>query len=179
MKRVVIAHGWADDPNVGWLNWLGEQLKQRGFEVSKPVFTEPDPKAFNLERWCQVMSEAVGAADEQTVLLGHSLGCYLVMQYLSSHDVKVAGIVLVAGGLPTWRPELAAQLDLEAIPGRASRRICIYSDDDRVVVPERSQELAQAIKAEEVVDAGKRHFAGLKGLNELPSALEAVLSCYA
>jgi uncharacterized protein len=175
-KRLFVAHGWADDPDQGWIAWLVKQAAARGIEAVAVKF--PEPQKPSITQWTQLLREAVGVPDEQTVLVGHSLGCYLVLNYLSQEKGQVGGIVLVAGGLPKHRPELLAGLDMAAVKAKAMRRICIYSDDDRVVPLEASVELAEAIEAERVLDAGKRHFAGLRGVIELPSVLAAVLSCY-
>lgn len=173
-KRVILVHGWADDPRQGWLAWLAKELQARGIETTAPHFTDPDPDKPHLARWIKQLDEAAGKVDTNMVLVGHSLGCYLVLEYLSRHEVSVAGIVLVAGGLPNWRPELLDTLDLELVKQRAKHRICIYSDNDHVVEPARTQEMAKAIHAEEIVDPGKRHFAGLRGVTELPSVLEVL-----
>ncbi|HSX47914.1 MAG TPA: alpha/beta fold hydrolase [Candidatus Nanoarchaeia archaeon] len=173
--RVFIAHGWADDPTQGWIAWLVKQLQANDIEVVAPAF--PNPEKPSVEIWTNQLAGLICEADEQTVLVGHSLGVFLILRYLSEPGAQVAGAVLVAGGLPTHRPELLKELNFESVIKRAAKRICIYSDDDRVVPPERSLELAKAINAETVLDSGKRHFSGLRGCNELPSALNAVLSC--
>lgn len=145
-------------------------------QVEAPAFT--DPKNPSIALWLDELSRVVGEADEELVLVGHSLGCYIILRYLSEPGVGIAGTVMVAGGLPTHRPHLLEELDLEQVKQRAGRRICIYSDDDRVVLPERSKELAGSINAEAILDANKRHFSGLRGIVDLPSVLEAVKSCW-
>lgn len=179
-KRVVVAHGWADDPKRGWIDWLTKQLSAEAVAATAPQF--PDPKRPDIPVWMAVFSEAVGRSDEQLVLVGHSLGCLIVLKYLSDleTDIKIAGIVLVAGMPMTenWRPEGLYPIDFNKAKSVASRRICIYSDDDDKVEPERTKELAQLIDAKLIHDAGRGHFAGIHGVGELPSVLEAVKSCW-
>lgn len=181
-KRVVIAHGWADDPTKGWLGWIQGELSKEGIKASAPQF--PNPKTPETPDWMQTFRAAIGEPDDELVLVGHSLGCLVVLRYLSDLDpsVRVAGIVLVAGmaDIPQWHPNelFEPPLDFKKIQQIAKKRICIYSDDDDKVLPERSKELAKLIDAELVLDAGKGHFAGYFGCSELPSALEAVKSCF-
>ncbi len=179
-KRVVVAHGWADDPSRGWLDWLVRELPQHGIEAVAPQF--PEPKRPNIKAWIQTLADAIGRSDEELVLLGHSLGCLIVAKYLSDlpPDTKIAGIVLVAGMNTTesWRPEGLYPIDFDKVKITAQKRVCIYSDDDDKVEPERTKELARLIDAELILDPGKGHFAGIHGTHELPSALQAVLSCY-
>ncbi len=181
-KRVVIAHGWADDPTRGWMAWLREQLSTAGIQVAAPQF--PNPKTPEIPAWMRVYNEAVGRPDEGLVLVGHSLGCLVVLRYLSDleTDIRIAGIVLVAGmaEIPSWKaPGLFdPPLDFERAKAIARRRICLYSDDDDKVLPKRTKHLAELIDAELVLDAGRGHFAGLHGCDELPSALEAIDRCF-
>lgn len=177
-KRVVIVHGWADDPTQGWINWLVGELEQQGMTAMAPAFPEPDKP--DIGRWLEYLRTQTGELHGETVLVGHSLGCYLVTLLLSERRLPqpLAGVVLVAGGLPEHRPNLMKQLDFELIKQNTKHRVCIYSDDDRVVPQEASQKFAKALSAEEIVDPGKRHFSGLRGVTELPSALAAVTSCF-
>jgi uncharacterized protein len=181
-RRVVITHGWADDPTKGWIAWMVDQLKQLGIEAQAPQF--PNPKKPDIKAWLQTFEAAIGQPDDQLVLVGHSLGCMLIIRYLSNLDpsVRIAGIVLVAGmaDIPQWRhPALFdPPLDFDKVRAIAQQRICIYSDDDDKVLPERTQELARKLEAELIADHGKGHFAGFHGCTELPSALAAVRECF-
>jgi predicted alpha/beta hydrolase family esterase len=175
----VIAHGWADDPTKGWIAWLISQLKQRGIEAIAPQF--PEPKRPDIAAWLKVLAEAVGQPDQELVLVGHSLGCLIVLKYLSSPTLApIAGMVLVAG-MPTtesWRPPDLYPIEYAKVEQLAPKRICIYSNDDDKVEPVRTKELAKLTKSQLILDPDQGHFAGLHGVTELPSALKAVLSCY-
>ncbi len=177
-KRVVIAHGWADDPTRGWIVWLVQQLQRQGIEAIAPQF--PNPKTPDIPAWLQTLNEAIGQPDDELVLVGHSLGCLIACKYLADADNQIAGLVLVAGMTTTqsWQPPGLYPLDWDKVKGQAAQRICIYSDDDDKVEPARTKELANLIDAELVSDPGKGHFAGIQGCSQLPSALQAVLSCY-
>lgn len=161
---------------------MQRELAAAGVEAAAPQF--PDPKHPDIPAWLRVFDGAVGRPDDGLVLVGHSLGCLIVLRYLSDleTDVKIAGIVLVAGMVETagWRPPALFDppLDFDKIRATATRRICFYSDDDDKVLPERTKELAKLIDADLVLDSGKGHFAGLHGCTELPSALEAVSRCF-
>jgi predicted alpha/beta hydrolase family esterase len=176
----VIAHGWADDPTKGWIHWLAKELEAQGINAVAPQFPDakrPDPKV-----WLAELSQVIGKSGEGSVLVGHSLGCLVVLKYLSDLDPtsRIAGIVLVGGMKDTngWKPEGLYPIDYEKTISMASKRICIYSNDDDKVEPERTKELAKLLEAELVLDQNKGHFAGLHGCDQLPSALKAVQSCY-
>lgn len=178
-------HGWGD-PDNAWIDWLARELKGRRFDVAVPKL--PRPMLPDLPKWGEVLREAVGALDRNTVVVAHSMGVPAVLRLLNDYpgEVKIAGIVTVAGfgdgifeklGTP-----FAQELDFERISARAKTKVCIYSDNDPLVSPKRSERLAWWLGAREVVVVGGGHFFGSKlvpnAINKLPAALEAVLSCY-
>jgi predicted alpha/beta hydrolase family esterase len=185
-KRVILAHGWNDVPTNGWLDWLARELKSRGIEVIAPAF--PRPHMPKTKEWVRTLKEAAGELTKDTVLVGYSLGAPTTLRLLNDYpqDVAVAGLVLVAGfgddpsrilnGL------VKPPLDFKKIRRRARRRICIYSDNYRLIAPKRSQKLASAIEAKEIIELGAGHFVALKTVpgaySELPVVLEAVLECF-
>lgn len=179
-KRVVIAHGWADDPSRGWINWLVQELPKHDVSAQAPQF--PDAKRPNIPDWMRAFKEAISRPDDELVLVGHSLGCLIVCKYLSDLDpnIRIAGIVLIAGMTTTesWRPQGLYPIDFDRVKAAAMQRVCIYSDDDDKVQPERTKELAELVDAKLILDAGKGHFAGIHGCRELESALQAILDCY-
>lgn len=179
-------HGWNDDPTNVWIDWLASELESRGYVVETP--TMPNPHVPRPAKWLVALAQATGELDENTTLVAHSLGSPTVLRLLDDYpkDVRIAGLVLVAGfgdGV-LERPGafFHPPLDFNRITSRARTRVCIYSDNDPVVSPRRTKRLAMWLGAREVVVLGAGHFTGsshLRGtIDQLPAALEAVLSCY-
>ncbi len=185
-KRVILAHGWNDAPTNGWLGWLATQLQSRGIEVVAPAF--PRPQMPRTKEWVETLRGAAGALTKDTVLVGYSLGAPTVLRFLNDYpdEVRVRGVVLVAGfgddpsgilnGL--FKPAL----DFEKLIDRAQVRVCIYSDNDYLVAPRRSQKLAISLAAREIIELGGGHFVARRGFPgataELSVVLEAVLGCF-
>src|SRR3972149_1809387 len=96
-KRVFIAHGWEGTPESGWFPWLKQELETRGFDVFVPQL--PDTNHPRREKWVPALAEVVGVPDEQTYLIGHSMGCQTIARYLESlpEGVRVGGAIFVAG----------------------------------------------------------------------------------
>jgi predicted alpha/beta hydrolase family esterase len=185
-RKVIIAHGWNDSPDNLWISWLAGELKSRGFEVVTPAL--PRPLVPKLDHWLETLREAVGVLDRNTTLVGYSLGTPTTLRLLNdySNDVKIAGLVLVAGfgdGILA-RPGALFNppLEFDRIMGRAKTRVVIYSDDDHMIPIKRSQHLAIKLGAREVIVMGHGHFMGRSkhsnSIDRLPAALEAVLSAY-
>ncbi len=178
----MIAHGWADDPTKGWIGWLVQELQSQGIEALAPAF--PDPRRPDVTEWLKFLVQTVGKPDPELVLVGHSLGCPLILRFLSDQPAgtKVAGLVLVAGMADNPHQHLSPlydpPLDFAKINLMSECRICIYSDDDTSVDPDRTKSLAKKLDAKLVLDPGKGHFSGPKGCDRLPSVLEAVRDCF-
>ena len=97
MKRVIIVHGWDGYPEAGWFPWLKNELEKKGFEVLVPQL--PQPKVPRIENWVPKLTETVGTPDENTYLVGHSMGCQTIARYLEAlpEGVKIGGAVFIGG----------------------------------------------------------------------------------
>ena len=176
--RVVIIHGWADDPSKGWMGWLAHSLRDRGVEVVAPRM--PDPKQPNVEAWLKEVSSVVGVIDEQTALVGHSLGTYVLLRYLDGYarDDKLGKLILVAGFGGHERAEQGKhalpEVDFNRIRGRVNQIFNVYSDNDEIIPPAWSEALGRSLDAQNIIDPGKGHFAGLHGCDTLPIVAELI-----
>lgn len=185
-RRVIIAHGWNDGDKNAWINWLAIELESRGYEVIKPVF--PHVHLPRPSEWVEALKQEVGELDSQTVLVAYSLGVPTTLRFLSDYakHVRLAGLVLVAGfgdGI-NMKPGTLFDppLDFAKIKRRAGKRTVIYSDNDYLIAPRRSQQLAIELDAREIVIIGGGHLTGLPGLpgsrQQFPAVLGAVLDAY-
>ena len=178
ITRVVIVHGWADDPTKGWMRWLTDQLLVLGMEVIAPAM--PDPKQPNVDAWLDALSVAVGTVDQHTALVGHSLGTYVLLRYLSAYskDGRLGKLVLVAGFAGNERTEQGKRalpdVDLGKVKASVDQIYSVYSDNDEIIPAAWSKELGESLDAENVLDSGKGHFAGLHGCDTLPSVLKLI-----
>lgn len=165
-------HGWADDPTKGWIAWLVKELTNQGIAASAPFMRQS--KNSQLDDWVALLRRETSRLDAQTVVVGHSLGCAVVLGLLDEMKptTTIAGLVLVAGAIGK------RQFDLAKIRQMARERICIVSDNDRIVPPKLTKAMAKQLDARVVVDPGHGHFLGLKSCDKLPSAKLAVLECF-
>lgn len=181
MKRVFIIHGWGGSPEEAWMPWLRQELKKLGVEVYNPAMPDTDnPK---IETWVPFLAEQVGTSDQDTYLVGHSIGCQTIMRYLQSIDVSVGGVVFVAGWftlmnstpdeLPIREPWISTLIDYEKVKKNTSGNIIsIFSNDDDVVPLENVKFFEERLSAKTYLETGKGHFSGSDGITELPIVLE-------
>lgn len=186
MKRVFIVHGWDGYPGECWFPWLKKELERRGFHVVVPQM--PDPSAPAIETWGPHLANLVGAPDQETYFVGHSMGVQTILRYLQTIDTPVGGVVSVAGFFTlipgsigtaddekVAEPWLTTPMDLEKIRKNAGKIIAIFSDNDRYVPLENVEMFKERLSAETIVLHDKGHIGGSDNAKEVPEILNAVL----
>lgn len=130
MRNAVILHGTSDSPGSYWIPWLKAELQKKGYEVWAPQL--PGANQPSLEAQLPFVLEG-GRFDEETVLIGHSAGCPLILSALEAIEAPVRQAVLVAGycaPLPHGGSILQPAYDWEKIRSRCQDFVFINSDDD-------------------------------------------------
>lgn len=173
----LIVHGWRDDPHIGWLGWIAEQLEVRGYKVLAPRM-DSGAKPL-LKSWQETLIDLAKDLDDQSIIIAHSLGCFLTLRALEEIDsIRLKQVLLVSGFYDS--PHKATQRFFEPEPMwskiriKAQNFICIYSDDDKVVSPNRTRRLSDKLSARLVLFPGRGHFLGSRGMSTFPELLELV-----
>ncbi len=189
MKRVFIIHGWDGYPEEGGFPWLKKELEEKGFQVTVPVM--PQPKHPKIEEWVPFLRKVVGKPDENTFLVGHSIGAQTVLRYLEylSPKIKVGGVILLAGwinlsekafedaeDIQTARLWLDTPIDWGKIKSHTPNFTAIFSDNDPFVPLTDSNIFKEKLGAKIVIEKNKFHYSGSDGINQLPAVLKELLN---
>jgi predicted alpha/beta hydrolase family esterase len=102
MTKVFIFHGTGGYPEENWFPWLKEKLEEKGCEVIVPQF--PTPENQTLECWFKVFDKYRDKVDEDTILVGHSLGGSFLLRVLESLEKPARGAFFV--GTPIGIPPI-------------------------------------------------------------------------
>lgn len=187
-KRVYIIHGWGGYPEKNWFPWLKKELESRGFEVFVPRM--PDTDNPRIEKWVPKIAEVVGAADEETYFVGHSMGCQAIARYLETlpEYVRVGGVIFVAGffkrltGLgeePNFEEVekhwLETWPDFQNIKSHINKSVAIFSDDDPYVPLDNVEDFKEKLNSRIIILHNKGHINESSGITELPIILEELL----
>ncbi len=179
-KRAFLIHGWGGYPEEGWRPWLEEALLKHGIQAVSPAM--PDTNTPQMEKWIEHIHSVVGEPDQETYLLGHSLGSIAILRYLETfkEKQKVGGVVLIAGftddlGVPELRNFFLKPIDWEKIKSVCSKYISIESDNDPYNLAPYNEAFKKYLGAETLLEHNMMHFSGDDGISELPIALESVL----
>lgn len=138
MKRIIIIHCWGGPADGFWYPWLRDQLEQHEIAVEIPEM--PDPESPRIEEWVSHLAHIIGSPNEDTFLVGHSIGCQTILRYLESIDAKIGGALLVAGWfhLNGLSPEeqaiakewLETKIDINAASASCPYMVSLFSNND-------------------------------------------------
>lgn len=180
-KRVIIVHGYAASPQSHWFPWLKKTLENQGAVVTvacMPNSSTPDPV-----EWLQFLENLSLPLDENTIFIGHSLGCITVLNYLNKYSKeidKIGGYILVSGfdetleTLPSLKKHTDCKLDYTALVSLTEQRISIISSNDGIVNPKLSENLARLLKTDTVHVKNAGHFLDRDGYKEFTDILSVL-----
>ena len=80
MKKIILIHCWGGKPNYCWYPKAKEELEKEGFQITIPQMPNSDYPEYS--EWLKTIQKVAGEVDENTYLIGHSLGCITILRYL-------------------------------------------------------------------------------------------------
>jgi len=181
MKRAFIIHGAYGSPDENWFFFAKAEIASLGYEVIIPKF--PTPEEQNLKNWFSVFDKYMHEIDEETILIGHSLGCAFILNVLEKINVRVRGCYLVSGwigelGKPQFDPINKTIADREfnfdKIRDNCSLFIQIHGDDDPYVPLSKALELRKRILSELIIIKKGGHLNSESGFIRFPRLIDLV-----
>mgnify|MGYP001416138336 CR=1 FL=1 len=189
MKKVYIIHGWDGSPDEPLFVWLDKNLTNKGYEVKR--ISMPNPEVPVIEDWISKIKEDV-TLDENTIFVGHSVGCQAVMRFLETQDedVHIRGILLLAPWMhldqttieeegeevvEIARPWMETPIDFDKVKKVSPKITAIFSDNDVFVPVSEKDFFAEKLGAKTIMEHEKGHFSPSDNVSELDSALHEIL----
>jgi predicted alpha/beta hydrolase family esterase len=174
--RIILIHGFNANPTMNFHPWLRDELHAAGFQVIAPELPLSSKEELDMPAILEVMKKEVGYLKNDDILLGHSLGGLLVLQYLEAVEMVETprAVVLVAAPWNVARPELRRlfvdDLDADVLMWKAREFVIIHSQDDKLVPIEHGRKLAQQLRARLIETATDDHYMG----EQYPILLETI-----
>lgn len=185
MKRAYLIHGWGGSPESGFLPWLGRELAARGYVVDVPQMPDAMEPAF--EKWVPFLEERVGVPDDETLIVGHSMGGQAALRMLERlpEGRRVGTVLLVAPVVETIlgmdaddervaRPWLDRAFDAEKIRRSASSLVGVFSDNDPYIPLTSETIVREQFAGRTIIFPNRGHFSGDDGCRDLPELLPFV-----
>jgi predicted alpha/beta hydrolase family esterase len=186
MKRAIILHGWGGTPEKGFKPWLKRALEQHGYQLYVPALPNTDRPI--LEEWLATLNHIVGVPDQDTVLIGHSLGGLLVLKYLESlpKGKRIGKAILVAPVVDAIidmndeeqsiaNPWLEKQLDGQKILTSVGSLSAFFSDDDPAIPLSSESVLRNWGGVHTIVEHQMGHYNEETNITEVPTVLAEIL----
>jgi predicted alpha/beta hydrolase family esterase len=174
--RIILVHGFNASPEMNFHPWLAEQLRALGHEVLTPTLPLSTKDDIDVPTIVETMKEQVGYLKNEDILLGHSLGAFVILQYLEAVEMTETprAVVLVAAPWKVKNPALRrlflADLDADVLMWKAREFVVVHSEDDTLVPFEHGKKLSERLKARLVSSKEDGHFME----SEYPVLLETV-----
>ena len=152
--KIVLIHGYKSSPQGNFFPWLKDELRKKGHDVVVPELPHPDEP--DAEEWTKVLVDEVGPIDNETIILGHSLGGALALRFLEAAEAYSTpkGVVLVSTpwriGHELFHGFFMTELDFDVLAWKASFFTVVHSKDDDKIPFNHAQKYADVLFGGEV-----------------------------
>jgi predicted alpha/beta hydrolase family esterase len=92
--KVFIFHGTEGYPEENWFPWMKQELEGKGCKVIIPQFPSPPVVAAKISEWFDVLQKYMEDMDENTIIIGHSLGGVFTLRVLETLKTPVKAVFL-------------------------------------------------------------------------------------
>ena len=176
----LMIHGIYGKPEENWFPWLKKELEMKAHEVIIPRF--PTPIGQTLENWLKVMKHHEDKINEDTVLIGHSLGATFILDYLEQADREVRAAILVSG----WHENIEnpfkklnntfvdKKFAWNKIAENCEEFIVIGSDNDEYIPEDVTRRLSFKLDAELHIIHNGGHLNADSGYKKFPLLLDVI-----
>ncbi len=187
---VLLLHGTNGNGKNNWFPWLSEKLSALGYKVISPDMN--DQGTPDLNKRLKVLEKYKDEINENSLVIGYSLGAPTALQFLMKFNKKIRHLFLVAPTHPDmdWEwyrdnhadsPAEAIQkvsqasLDWEKIRDLVAGTTALFSDNDEHIPLSVKDLYERDMQANTVVLKNKGHFGTSSGLKELPELMDEII----
>ncbi|NTU66589.1 MAG: serine hydrolase family protein [Candidatus Moranbacteria bacterium] len=184
-EKIILVHGWGSSPRDDWFPWVSSELKKLGFDFAMPEM--PNTEEPKIEEWVPYLEKIAKDYDENTIFVGHSIGCQAIMRFLEKQNRRARGAVFVAGWFELEnleeeegseaiaKPWIETPIDFEKVKRNIGKSIVFLGDNDPWVPVERTKESFE-INLGSVVEIipGAGHMSADDGFSAFPRIIEEI-----
>lgn len=183
--KICLVHGWGDSPNSeAWFGWLKNECKKRNIQLIMPKMPETDNPV--IENWIGKLKQIINP-DNETILIGHSIGCQTILRYLETlpSNIKIKGCVFVAGWFNLLetayesekeksiaKPWLETPINFEKIKTHCNNFLAIFSTDDDCIPINDSKLFKEKLNAKIIIKQNQGHFNETQKIPEIIEFIE-------
>lgn len=171
--KALILQGWYQKPQSNWYPWLKTELENRDYRVHLPDLPTMHTDLPDMKKQLQFIDTLI-AMDENTIIVGHSIGCFLAMRLAEKYSYNK--MFLIAG----WDfNDLSVEhrlfwpnsINHEAIKQHVKEIYCISSDNDPYMTAFTVEEMSKRLGGKFILVPGAGHFTEKDGVTTIPAIL--------
>jgi uncharacterized protein len=158
--KIILMHGKDTNPREKWYPWLEQVVNDLGVEYIAPILPQPENPV--LSQWLDCLDKA--QPDEQTILVGHSLGGVVILRWLERQvaSLRVKKVILVATNAGTDESNncfyTLSGYDFDKIKTHCDEFVVLHSTDDVWVPFSAGEENALGLGAKFLRFTDRGHF---------------------
>lgn len=180
MKKynIYLIHGYTASPDSNWFQDFKKNIEKEHIEIS--ILNMPNSQSPKLKEWIDYMENSIKEIDENTIFIGHSLGCVTILNFLSnSNTTKIKGLFLVSGfvessPIPALNEFVTPRLNYNYLKQLTPNRISISAVDDDIIPYKYSQTMAERIDAKFTLLKEGKHFIDRDNFTEFPFLINEI-----
>ncbi|MEK6829338.1 MAG: alpha/beta fold hydrolase, partial [Nanoarchaeota archaeon] len=173
MKKVILVHGWEATSKSDFFPWLKKELdKGKIWSYFPDMPNSEEPK---IEEWIPFLKKNIKKIDNETILIGHSIGCQAVLRYLETlpKNAKVKRCIFIAPWMKLdeetikeegeevieiAKPWMKTPINWEKVKSHCTDFVCIFSDNDPYVPLSNKEFFKIRLNAKSIVLHNRYHF---------------------
>ena len=179
MRQIFVLHGYSASIDDHWFLDLKHQIEDEHTTVTLIPF--PDSEHPDVDAWQKVLDQQIPSVDEKTYFVAHSLGVITLLHFLQRHDYQnIGGMILVSGfssPISDFSP-LDAYITKSKVDTNyfkdIKKKLVYLSDNDDLVPPKLTIQLAKEIDAPYITVPNGGHFLGREGYATFPQVVNSL-----
>jgi hypothetical protein len=175
MPKVVLYHGYGETPTTIWFPYIKEALEPRG--CSAIYHKLPHPMTPTYAEWMAAALPRTDVWDEQTIVIGHSIGGVLALRLLECPQTPAVRALITVGSPIAWLEGydfMGAFIEggwrTRPLRRKAERFIIVHALDDEIVSLKHAESFTRMLHGELNVVPQGGHFTDI----EAPAVLETI-----
>ena len=180
MTNIFIFHGTGGHPEENWFPWLKKKLEKLDCKILIPKF--PTPKNQTLENWLKILKNYEQFYNENSILVGHSLGGAFLLRVLEKYDNKIKAAFIIAApiGKPPIKNYEADKLflgknfafDWDKIKSHCRKFFVFHSDNDPYISLGNGKALTKKLNTKLIFIPNAGHFNESAGYSKFDALFE-------
>jgi serine hydrolase len=182
MANIFIIYGIYGHPGENWFPWMKKELEKKGHVVFIPDFPNADKP--QLSEWLGHFKNFEKYLDEDSILIGHSLGVSFALTLIETHEIAASYFVAGFANAPDNQFDEAMKsftdrdFDWVTINNNCKIFTIFHSETDPYIKMHVPESVAEKLHTKVINVPSAGHFNEAAGYTEFPELLKKILELF-